>query len=234
MATTARSTGNVSQLPIAEIMYGGARGGGKTDGMIGKNAIKAGLYGGHQKGIFFRRELPQLEAAIDRCKEIYLPLGWAWAEQKKIFTAPNGATLRFRPLERDADAEKYQGHDYTDLYFEEITNYPDPRPINRLRATLRSAHGVPCQFHASGNPGGPGHHWVKERWIDPNPEGFEIITDELGLERIFIPAKVSDNPALVNSDPNYVQRLKQVGSEALVRAWLEGDWNIVEGAFFDC
>ena len=54
--------------PIEEIFYGGARGGGKTDGMIGKNAIKAGIYGKHQKGIFVRKELPQLEDAIERCK----------------------------------------------------------------------------------------------------------------------------------------------------------------------
>ena len=84
--------------PIKEIFYGGARGGGKTDGMIGKNAIKAAAWGKHQKGIFVRKELPQLEDAIERCKEIYFPLGWKWAEQKKIFTAPNGATLKFRPL----------------------------------------------------------------------------------------------------------------------------------------
>jgi hypothetical protein len=220
--------------PVAEIFYGGARAGGKTDGMIGKNAIKAAHYGIHQKGIFFRRELPQLEAAIDRCKQIYFPLKWQWAEQKKLFTAPNGATLRFRPLERDSDAEKYQGHDYTDLYFEELTNYPDPRPIDRLRATLRSGAGVPCQFQATGNPGGPGHQWVKERYITPAPAGYQVITDADGNERIFIPAKVEDNPALTDFDPHYISRLKQVGSASLVKAWLEGDWNIVEGAFFDC
>jgi hypothetical protein len=53
-----------------------------------------------------------------------------------------------------------------------------------------------------------------------------------GLIRIFIPAKISDNPALLNSDPNYINRLRASGSAALVKAWLEGDWNIIEGAFF--
>jgi len=220
--------------PISEIMYGGSRGGGKTDGMIGKNAIKADKYGSHQKGIFFRRELPQLEAAIERTKEIYIPLGWKWAEQKKLFTAPNGATLKFRPLERDADAEKYQGHDYTDLYFEELTNYPDPKPVNKLRGTLRSAHGVPCQFHATCNPGGPGHNWVKARYIDPAPMGYKVLLDDDGNERVFIPARVADNRILLENDPGYIARLKQSGSEQLVRAWLEGDWNVIEGAFFDC
>ncbi len=220
--------------PVAEICYGGARGGGKTDGMIAKNAIKADRYGLHQKGIFFRRELPQLEAAIERCKDIYLPLGWSWAEQKKTFTHPNGATLKFRPLERDSDAEKYMGHDYTDIYFEELTNYPDPRPVNKLRATLRSGAGVPCQFHATCNPGGPGHNWVKARYIDPCPSGYEVLTDKDGNERVFIPAKLTDNLELLTADPGYVGRLRQAGSEQLVKAWLNGDWSIVEGAFFDC
>ena len=220
--------------PVETIVYGGARGGGKTVGMILKNCIKASIYGKYQKGIFFRKELPQLEAAIETCKDIYTPLGWKWAEQKKTFTAPNGATLKFRPLERDSDAEKYQGMEFTDLYFEELTNWADPKPINRLRATLRSAKGVPCQFHATCNPGGPGHQWVKAWIVDPNPAGYEVLKDEFGGQRIFIPAKVNDNQELIKSDPGYVNRIKQSGSKELVRAWLDGDWNIVEGAFFDC
>lgn len=220
--------------PVFEILYGGARGGGKTDGMLGKNAIKAQNYGSHQKGIFFRRELPQLEAAIDRSKEIYYPMGARWAEQKKLWTFRNGATLRFRPLERDSDAEKYQGHDYTDLYFEELTNYPDPKPVMKLKGTLRSAAGVPCQWHATANPGGPGHAWVKARYIDPAPQGFQLVADGEGMQRVFIPAKLTDNKMLTSQDPNYVSRLKQAGSEQLVRAWLDGDWNVIEGAFFDC
>lgn len=224
--------------PVEEILYGGARGGGKTDGMIGKNAIKASIYGKHQKGMFFRKEMPQLEMAIERTKEIYLPLGWKWQEQKKTFTSPNGATLKFRPLERDSDAEKYMGHDYTDIYWEEMTNYADPKPINRLRACLRSANGVPCQMHGTANPGGPGHHWVKQRYIDPNPNGMQILEETLpngnAHHRIFIPAKLQDNQILVENDPNYESNLYMAGSDSLVKAWLLGDWNVVEGAFFDC
>lgn len=222
------------KCPVFEILYGGARGGGKTDGMLGKNAVKAQKYGRNQKGIFFRRELPQLEAAIERAKEIYYPLGAQWHDQKKTLAMPNGATLKFRPLERDSDAEKYQGHDYTDLYFEELTNYPDGGPYFKLMATLRSAAGVPCQMHSTANPGGPGHGWVKQRFIDPAPGGFEILRNDDGQERVFIPAKLQDNRLLTSSDPTYINRLRMAGSENLVRAWLEGDWNIVEGAFFDC
>jgi hypothetical protein len=178
--------------------------------------------------------LPQLEAAIERTKQIYYPLGWKWQDQKKTFTAPNGSTLKFRSLERDSDAEKYQGQDFTDLYFEELTNWASPAPIDRLRATLRSAAGVPCQMHATCNPGGPGHNWVRAKYISPAPQGYKIIRDDNGNERVFIPAKVSDNKILTDADPGYIARLKQSGSEALVAAWLDGNWDIVEGAYFDC
>lgn len=222
------------KCPIFEVFYGGARGGGKTDAMIGGDwPHHARKYGHHAKGIFFRRELPQLEAAIARSKELYYRLGAEWHEQKKTWTFPDGASLKFRPLERDSDAEKYQGHDYTRVYFEELTNYPDPKPVMKIKATLRSGAGVPVGFRATGNPGGPGHQWVKSRYIDPAPDGMRVITDEYGLERVFIPAKVSDNQILVDNDPQYITRLKQSGSESLVRAWLEGDWDVVEGAFFD-
>jgi len=100
--------------PIKEIMFGGARGGGKSDGMLGKNAIKAEMYGEHQHGLFIRRNLKQLEDAVARAHQIYgaSGLGWKWQEQKMTYTSPKGATLKFRYLDRDIDAQQYQGHSY--------------------------------------------------------------------------------------------------------------------------
>lgn len=230
--------------PVFEVCFGGARGGGKTDSMIGGDwPCHAQRYGKHAKGIFFRRELPQLESAIERSKELYFRLGASWNEQKKTWMFPNGAILKFRPLERDSDAEKYQGHDYTRVYFEELTNYPDPKPVMKIKATLRSGAGVPCGFRATCNPGGPGHNWVKERYIDPAPNGYKVIREKYYnkiskkneySERVFIPAKLNDNVILQDNDPGYVGRLYDSGSEQLVKAWLDGDWNVVDGAFFDC
>jgi hypothetical protein len=232
------------KCPVFEIFFGGARGGGKTDGMIGGDwPIHAQRYGQYAKGVFFRRELPQLDAAIARSKEIYNPLGADWNEQKKTWIFPNGASLKFRPLERDSDAEKYQGHDYTRVYFEELTNYPSMAPVMKIMATLRSGAGVPCGFRATGNPGGPGHNWVKERYIDPAPAGFEVIKEALlnpitgemqSLDRVFIPSRLNDNRLMIEKDPMYVSRLQISGSKNLVKAWLEGDWSIVDGAYFDC
>lgn len=224
--------------PLPEIFFGGARGGGKTDGVLGKFGLKAGRYGPGFNGIFFRRELPMLDDAIERSHEIYRPLGAAWLDQKKTWRFPNGARLRFRPLEKASDAQKYQGQNVTDACIEEVGQYPDPRPIDMLHGVLRSARGVPTQLLMTGNPGGPGQQWLKARYVDPAPLGMSVIRRELPNGKVhkavFIPSRVQNNRILLANDPDYISRLHLVGSAELVRAWLEGDWNAIEGAFFDC
>jgi hypothetical protein len=218
--------------PVFEIFFGGARGGGKTDGVLGDFLEHADAYGQHAIGLMLRRQRTELIETIERSKAIYGPLGWQYHEQDKMWRAPDGARLRFAYLERDSDAEAYQGHSYTRLYVEEIGNFPSERPILKLMATLRSGAGVPVGFRATGNPGGPGHQWVKARYIDPAPMGFRVFKDAVsGLERVYIPSRVGDNHYL---GADYVQQLKASGSAELVKAWLEGDWSVIEGAFFDC
>lgn len=230
-AQTGPQTALIS-CPVFEVFFGGARGGGKTDGVLGDFLEHADAYGEHAIGLMLRRQRTELIETIERSKAIYTPLGWQYHEQDKMWRAPNGARLRFAYLERDADAEAYQGHSYTRVYVEEIGNFPSERPILKLMATLRSGAGVPVGFRATGNPGGPGHQWVKRRYIDPAPAGWRIIRDALsGLERVYIPSRVGDNQYL---GQQYVQQLKASGSETLVRAWLDGDWSVIEGAFFDC
>jgi hypothetical protein len=232
------------ECPIFEVFYGGARGGGKTESSIGDWLQHSSLYGEAAIGIFFRRKLVQLAEVVARTKQLFPKLGAKYNEQQKTWTMANGARLKFAYLERDSDAEEYQGHNYTRVYVEEVTNFPSPAPIDKLRATLRSGSGVPVGMRLTGNPGGAGHNWVKRRYIDPNPAGYQIISEEMevevdgvkrmvGLSRVFIPSKIGDNALLMRNDPTYILRLRQSGSEALVKAWLNGDWNIIDGAFFD-
>lgn len=225
--------------PCFEVFFGGARGGGKTDGMLGEWASHADLYGKHAIGLMVRRTRTELIETIERSKQLYSPLGWKFNEQDKMWRSPADSRLRFAYLERDQDAEGYQGHNYTRLYIEEIGNFPSPKPIMKLMATLRSGAGVPVGFRATGNPGGPGHMWVRERYIDPAPRGYRIIKssyvspftgDTVERDRVFIPSKVTDNRFL---GAEYIAQLQMAGSAELVRAWLEGDWSAIEGAFFD-
>lgn len=229
--------------PIFEVFFGGARGGGKTEASIGDWIGHAQLYGENATGLFIRRKLTQLSDVIARARILYTKLGAKYNEQKKEFIMSNGARLRFAYLERDSDADEYHGHNYTRIYVEEATNFPFPEPIMKLKATLRSAAGVPCGIRLTGNPGGPGHHWVKQRYITPNPKGYEVIKTEediyiggekvhIALERVFIPSKLTDNKLLLQNDPAYILKLRETGSEALVRAWLDGNWDGVDGTFF--
>ncbi len=221
---------------IHEVFFGGARGGGKTDGMLADFLLHAQLWGVDAIGVFFRRRLPQLEEVIRRSFALFVRLGAVYYVQSKTWVFPNGAILKFRYLERTQDAEEYQGHAYTWICFEEITQWPSPDPINRLRAVLRppSGRSVPIYFRCTGNPGGAGHLWVKERYVAPKRTGYKVIVDpETGLKRVFIPSLPDDNPKLLLSDPFYKLRLRQVGSSSLVKAWLEGDWDVVSGGFWD-
>lgn len=224
--------------PLPEIFFGGARGGGKTDGVLGKYALKAQRYGEGFNAVFFRRELPMLDDAIERSAELYSQLGARWYEQKKMWRFRQGGRLRFRPLERVVDAEKYQGQNLSDACVEEAGNYPDSSPIDRINGVLRSARGVPTQLILTGNPGGPGQGWIKVRYIDPAPLGMKVLRRKLpnGKEHryVFIPSQVENNRILLSRDPEYINRLYLVGSKELVRAWLTGDWAAIEGAYFDC
>src|SRR5450432_3691856 len=179
--------------PVFEVCYGGARGGGKTDAALGDFAFHAKRFGPGARGLLVRRTRIALEPTLQRAREIFRPFGGVWAESQSRFTFASGAVLYFRHLDRDADADLYQGHDYSRVYVEELTQFADPRAVDRLKATLRSAAGVPCGFRATCNPGGPGHNWVKARYIDPGPwkpttEAYlnPFTGENLELTRIFI------------------------------------------------
>lgn len=118
------------ECPTYEVLFGGARGGGKTDGMLGEWLRHASLYGEHASGLMVRRTRTELVDTIERSRAIYTPLGWKLTDN--MWRAPNGARLRFAYLERDADADGYQGHSYTRVYVEEIGNFPSEKPLPNL------------------------------------------------------------------------------------------------------
>lgn len=226
------------QCPIGDIFFGGARGGGKTYGMLLDWLDHATQYGRYATGVFFRRIFKNLEEVIAEAHRIFPHFGGKWEKSTATYifrTGPMaGARLKFRHLMNADDADSYLGHAYTWICFEEMTQWADPKPIDLLRGTLRSAYGVPCVFRATGNPGGAGHNWVKGRYISPHKKGFKVITDaETGEQRVFIPSKLEDNQILMQSDPTYEAKLRRVGTPALIKAWRWGDWDIVAGGYFD-
>lgn len=223
----------ISARFVLELLFGGARGGGKTSFLLG-DYMQDIDQGEGWKGIIFRRSYPELEELITQAKEMYFPIDATWKVSDRIFTFPTGATLKVRYLDNDDDATMYQGHQYSWIGWDELGNWPTLASYAKMKATLRSTDAkiLHKRIRCSANPGGPGHHAVKNYFIDHEPAGFKMIVSPEGNSRMYIPAKVTDNKILMNNDPDYVPRLREVGSPELVRAWLEGDWNVITGAYF--
>lgn len=216
-----------------EIFFGGARGGGKSDFLLGDFLQDVLTYGEHWQGVVFRRTNDELESLVDRARMVYAPTGAVWQEGKRSFIWPNGARLKFRYLERDADAGRYQGHAYSWIGFDELTNWKSMYGYHTLKACLRNGNiPIPTKrIRSAGNPGGPNHHAVKAYFIDHAPAGYEPRTAH-NRYIMFIPSFLSDNKKLTENDPHYRDNLLALGSPERVRAWLEGDWNVVTGAYF--
>lgn len=240
--------------PVEDILYGGARGPGKSEGLIGKWMIHADQFGKYAHGLLVRRTMPQLANLIRRTQEIFPKLGAVFNINEKLWRHPEiGWTFQIGHLWDLKAAENYQGHEYTWIGVDEITNWPDLAPIDRLRATLRSPWGVPVQLCNTGNPGGPSHNQVKFRYIDQAPPmtpfkacarcDTALINDakqcvhkaSKAITRVYIPATLDDNPMLLENDPDYWSRVESSvgGDPALLKAWRDGDWSIIAGGMFD-
>jgi hypothetical protein len=227
--------------PIEDVLYGGARGGGKTDGLGGDWLKHAHQYGSAARGLFFRQTYPELEEVEQRFQEFFPAVGGTWLVGRHTWTFTNGARLRMRHLEQEKDAQRMQGQSNTWIGGDELGNYPNARAIDLLRATLRSSAGAPCYFRGSANPGGVGHNWLRARYVDPAPPLTPFaVTETLGgetitVKRCFIPATLDDNPLLTQNDPGYWQRVVAAtgGNEALMKAWRYGAWDIIAGGMLD-
>jgi len=223
---------------VTELFFGGAVGGGKSDYLLGDFAQDVPeAWGKWCHGILFRRTYGELEELVQRSQEIYpqwFP-GVEWKVSDKSWVWPNGASLKMRYLEHSTDWMRYWGHQYTWIGWDELPSWPDLTAYLKMIARLRSAHPVPNKrVRATGNPGGPGHQAVKAYFgIDRCPLGGEIFKDPVtGNSRLFVRSRLQDNKILLHHDPGYIDRLRGIGSDALVKAWLEGDWNVVAGAYF--
>ena len=224
-----------------QIFYGGAAGGGKTDCSLGFDIRGVMNYGKDWRSITFRKTFPQLKEIIRRGKELFKPMGAKYHQTDHVFTFPNGAEVWLASLEREKDVEKYQGHQYTLIKFDELGNWASEFCWTYMASRARSPAGVPCQMLGTGNPGGVGHAWIKNMFIDgfqPNVKyRIPVAYDEdakvwVYISRCFIPAKLEDNPKLLEKDPQYKTTLLGLPKN-LRRALYGGDWDVFGGQMFD-
>ena len=92
---------------------------------------------------------------------------------------------------------------------------------------MRGVNNFPKRIYLSCNPGGEGHGWVKRLFIDKAYNEGENADDY-----VFIKSLVTDNKALMESNPDYIKQLEALPWK-LRKAWLEGDWDVFFGQFFE-
>ena len=211
-------------LPHMEAFYGGAAGGGKTDALL-RAALQYADCPGY-KALLFRKTYPELSqpgGLIDRSKE-WLTGKASWNEQKHRWTFPSGAILEFAHLQHENDRFKYQGAELDFIGFDELTHFTEIE-YRYLFSRLRRREGspIPPRMRAASNPGGKGHRWVKRRFIDKLPDPDDPSdTPEKCAGRIFIPAKLPDNPGI--DQAAYREALEQLDPQEL-KQLLDGDWD---------
>lgn len=222
-----------------EVLYGGARGGGKSYSLI----IDPLRYCDKEqaRALIIRKTMPELRDLINHAHRLYRQAypEVKWREQEKEFRFPSGARIEFGYAENAKDAERYLGQAYTWIGIDEIGLYNDDRILIMLRGSLRSVDPtIPTFIRMTCNPGGAGMHWLKEQYVDAAPWNTTFSTPIQQIDgtydyisKRFIPAKLSDNPYL-NQTAAYRNMLLSL-PEKLKKMWLEGRWDIVEGAAFD-
>ena len=207
------------------IAYGGARGGGKSWAMRRKFVLLALRYDG-LKLLLLRRTFPELEANHIMPLRAELDGFAKYSSEKRMFTFPNGSILKLGYCDTEADVYQYQGQEYDVIGFEEATQFT-PFQMQYISTSNRTTRtDFKPRIYYTCNPGGVGHDYIKRLFIDRIYTEYEDPNDY-----VFIPAKVTDNSVLMEADPDYVKSLQSL-PEHLRKAYLEGDWNTIEGQFF--
>jgi len=213
-----------SVTPIT--FYGGAKGGGKSH-LIRARQVLRRLKHPNTKGLIVRKTYPELLANHIRpfFKEYPETREWYNKAEKTIYY-PNGSTTEFSYLRSTDDVYTYQGREYEDIDVDEVTQH-EWEVITVLRSSNRTTNkDIKPTMLLTGNPGGIGHQEVKRIFIDRDFRDGEKPDDYA-----FIQAFVQDNEALIDADPDYIDRLRSLPPH-LVKAYLEGDWNIFAGQAF--
>ena len=205
--------------------FGGARGGGKSWSVRTKAKILAATYKGI-KILIVRRTFPELvnnhiNQLIDELNGLA-----KYNKTEKVFKFPNGSTIKFGYCNNDNDLLQYQGAEFDVIFLDEATQLQEMW-IKKITACLRGVNDFPKHIYYTCNPGGASHGYFKRLFIDKQYEAGEDPEDY-----DFIQALVTDNKALMASQPDYIKQLEALPPK-LREAWLYGRWDIFEGQFFE-
>ncbi len=211
-----------------EVLFGGAAGGGKSMGQMLDALLYALRYSGSRQ-LILRRTLPELDKTLVRVAlQLYPKSLYSYTASSHTGLFANGSALEFGYCDSEEDVHRYQSAEYDVIRFDELTHFTGYMYLYLL-SRLRGSNGYPKQVKSTTNPGGPGHSFVRERFIDLGAP-MQTHRTPTGTRR-FIPARVTDNSFLMKKDPGYATRLLNL-PENERRALLDGAWELEDGRFF--
>ena len=205
--------------------YGGARGGGKSWAVRTKSKLLAFRYPGI-KILIVRKTYKELQN--NHIEQLTAELaGFAkYNRSDKMFRFPNGSTISFGYCANEGDLGQYQGAEYDVVFIDEAGQLQESW-IRKINLCVRGTNGFPKRTYYTLNPGGPGHAYFKRVFVDRN-----FNPDEDPNDYFFIQAKVEDNKALMDTQPDYLRELENL-PPTLRAAWKDGRWDVYEGQFFE-
>lgn len=252
-------------------LYEGARGPGKTVTQLMRFFRNVGRgYGQYWRGVIFDLEFDHLAGLVAESKKWFGKFGdgakflesasaykWVW---------PTGEELLFRHVKKLSDYEGFHGHEYPFLGWNELTKHATGDLYDKFMSVNRSSFDperdtprdpktgayltpnglplppIPLEVFSTTNPNGPGHNWVKKRFITIAPRGKVVRTEV----EIFNP-QTQKNDLVVKTQiaifgsyrenkylpPDYVAELESIKDPNLRKAWLYGDWDVTAGGAID-
>lgn len=176
-----------------EILLGGQRGGGKTDGGIlwllsgnldlpaGHPVYETAINYRNYTALVVRRHAQDNRDWVNHAAEIYCNIGAKLSGNPPCFVWPKtGARIYTDHLNDEEAFSKYKGWNLSRILIEELTEIPYLKWYLRLFGSLRRRKedgkiSIAPQMLATTNPDGPGHSWTKKRFIDVYSNGGKAL-----------------------------------------------------------
>lgn len=238
--------------PAYELLYGGAKGGGKTHYLLAcfldilwaahVRFMETRVEQGRCRIIIFRRNIKDLQDIIVKGQEIYKAFDpeATFNESLKFWRFQSGARVELHHIDGPDDHRGYNGQELIAVGYDQVEEIPEEQ-YAFINANVRTGDEYYKPFlrvRCTANPGGRYGDWVRRRFIDPHPQGGKILEERVTVggqtmvvTRAFIPSKLKDNKYLAG-DGTYEAKLRATMPEHMVQRLLEGDWSVIDGAFF--
>lgn len=218
-----------------DVFCGGGRGGSKSYALAILALRHIEKYGENARILYVRRSYKGLSDFTLICRELFGKVYGTAARynaSEHVWTFPNGAYLEFGQLESHADLPKYQGRSFVLLLVDEAGQFPDQALLDILRSNLRGPKDMPIRMVLSANPGGPGHSWLAQRFVFKAAPWAPFIEEQSKRMFVYAPSTFDGNQFIDRQAYRDQLNSSCPHDPELLRAWVEGDWSAIVGAYF--